>query len=752
MSVTDQSPHRARHDEHDYFFCSAGCRTKFTADPSRYLVTQRERDAPVPVSSSIYTCPMHPQIRQPGPGSCPICGMALEPELPTAIEDHSELDAVKRKFGFATALSVPVVAMAMLPHVLDLHLSDGLSRMLRYLELLLTLPVVLWSGLDYYRRGWRGVLNRSPNMYTLIGLGVLVAYVFSLFATLAPEQFPPEMRDSHGMVGVYFEVAAVIIALVLLGEWLELAARGRTSLAIRQLLGLAPKTARRIRAGIEEDVALDQLVIGDRVRVRPGEKVPVDGRIEEGRSAFDESMLTGEPLPVDKGPGDRVVGATLNQTGAVVIIAERVGADSLLSQIVALVAQAQRSRAPLQRLADHVSAWFVPAVIGIALITFAVWWLVGPEPRLAYAMVNAVAVLIIACPCALGLATPISIMVASGRGAQLGVLFRDAQAIEHLREIDTLVVDKTGTLTIGKPTLHEVLTTTPWTEREILAIAAALEKSSEHPLARAIVEGAAARSVAPADVRDFQSVTGRGVTGVQAARRVALGNAALMQEAGASTQALQSQVDTLRASGRTVMFLAIDGALAGAIAVGDAIKDSTPAALLALREDGLRIVMLTGDARGTAEAVARTLQIDEVIAEVQPADKANIVARLQSAGHRVAMAGDGINDAPALARAHVGIAMGTGTDIAMESAQVTLIKGDLNGIVRARQLSRATVKNIWQNLGFAFGYNALGIPIAAGVLYPATGLLLSPMLAALAMSLSSVSVISNALRLRTRKL
>jgi Cu+-exporting ATPase len=760
MSVTDQSPHRARHGEKDYFFCSAGCRTKFIEDPPRYLDTKGEREKPAPspptvvadAGAAIYTCPMHPQIRQAGPGSCPICGMALEPEIPTATGDDSELAAVKRKFWFATAFSAPVVALAMLPHLLDLHVSDGASRLLRYLELTLSLPVVLWAGLDYYRRGWRGVLNRSPNMYTLIGLGVLVAYCYSLFATFAPLQFPTEMRDSQGMVGVYFEVAAVIIALVLLGEWLELAARGRTSLAIRQLLGLAPRTARRIRAGMEEDIPLDQVVVGDRVRVRPGEKVPVDGRIEEGRSTFDESMLTGEPLPVDKGPGERVVGATLNQTGAVIVVTERVGSESLLSQIVALVAQAQRSRAPLQRLADHVSAWFVPAVIGIALITFAVWWLVGPEPRLAYAMVNAVAVLIIACPCALGLATPISIMVASGRGAQLGVLFRDAQAIEHLREIDTLVVDKTGTLTVGKPTLHEVLTAAQRTEGDVLAIAAALEKSSEHPLARAIVDGASARNIAPADVRDFQSITGRGVTGTQAGRRIALGNAALMQDVGASTQALQTQVDALRATGRTVMFLSIDGALAGAIAVGDAIKDTTPSALRALREDGLRIVMLTGDARGTAEAVARTLQIDEVIAEVQPADKANIVAKLQSAGHRVAMAGDGINDAPALARAHVGIAMGTGADIAMESAQVTLIKGDLHGIVRARQLSRATVKNIWQNLGFAFGYNALGIPIAAGALYPATGLLLSPMLAALAMSLSSVSVISNALRLRTRKL
>jgi len=610
---------------------------------------------------------------------------------------------------------------------------------------------VLWAGADYYRRGWQGVVNRSPNMYTLIGLGVLVAYLFSLFATFDAQAFPAQMRDAHGRVGVYFEAAAVIIALVLLGEWLELAARGRTSLAIRQLLGLAPKTARRVQAdGTEEDVALDALVVGDRVRIRPGEKVPVDGHIVEGHSSFDESMLTGEPLPVDKAAGDRVIGATLNQTGSVLVVAERLGADSLLSQIVALVSQAQRSRAPLQRLADRISAWFVPAVILIALATFAIWWLVGPEPRLGYALVNAVAVLIIACPCALGLATPISIMVASGRGAQVGVLFRDAQAIESLREIDTLVVDKTGTLTLGRPALHEVIALAPHVEDNVLRLAAGLEKSSEHPLARAIVAGAAARNLAPFDITDFQSVTGQGVTGRHSANKVALGNAALMNNAGADIRPLADRVDALRNSGRTVMFLAVDGALAGAIAVGDSIKDTTRGALDALRADGLRIVMLTGDARGTAQAVAKTLGIDEVIAEVQPADKARIVERLQSEGRRVAMAGDGINDAPALARADVGIAMGTGTDIAMESAQVTLVKGDLTGIVKARALSRATVRNIWQNLGFAFGYNALGIPIAAGVLYPATGLLLSPMLAALAMSLSSVSVITNALRLRGR--
>jgi P-type Cu+ transporter len=702
-------------------------------------------------AGTIYTCPMHPQIRQTGPGSCPICGMALEPLLPTGDEGDAALREVKRKFWIAAALSLPLVAIAMAPHLLDLHLSDATARMLQYLELALSAPVVFWAGVDYYRRGWQGVASRTPNMYTLIGLGVLVAYAFSLFATFSPAVFPPEMRDAHGMVGVYYEVAAAIIALVLLGEWLELNARGKTSAAIRQLLGLAPKSARRIRAdGTEEDVPLDQIQVGDRVRVRPGEKVPVDGRIEDGRSTLDESMLTGEPLPVDKGPGDRVVGATINQTGAVVLRAEKVGADSLLSQIVSLVAQAQRSRAPLQRLADRVSAWFVPAVIVIAIVTFLVWWFVGPEPRLAYAVVNAVAVLIIACPCALGLATPISIMVASGRGAQMGVLFRDAQAIESLREIDTLVVDKTGTLTEGHPALHKVIVSGSSSEDELLGIAAALEKSSEHPLARAIVEGASARGVAAVEVGDFQSVTGRGVRGRYGTRSVALGNAPLMEDVGASVEPLRSEVDAMRSGGRTVMFLAIDGSLAAAIAVGDSIKASTPKALDALRADGLRIVMLTGDARGTAAAVAKTLGIDEVIAEVQPADKARIVARLQSEGRRVAMAGDGINDAPALARANIGIAMGTGTDIAMESAQVTLVKGDLSGIVRARHLSRATVRNIRQNLGFAFGYNALGIPVAAGVLYPAFGVLLSPLVAALAMSLSSVSVISNALRLRAR--
>ena len=704
---------------------------------------------PAGPGATIYTCPMHPQIRQQGPGNCPICGMALEPLAPAAEEDDSALRTVRRKFWIATALALPVVLIAMLPHVMELHTSPATRLWMRYAEMLLAAPVVLWAGADYFRRGWQGVTHRSPNMYTLIGLGVAVAFIYSLFATFDPGAFPPAMRDAHGVVGVYFEVAAAIIALVLLGEWLELAARGRTSLAIRGLLGLQAKTARRVSAeGVEEDVAIDALVIGDRVRIRPGEKIPADGRVLEGKSSIDESMITGEPLPADKGPGDRVVGATINQTGSVLVAVERLGADSLLSQIVAMVSQAQRSRAPLQRLADKVAAWFVPAVILIAVATFLAWWFVGPEPRLAHALVNAVAVLIIACPCALGLATPISIMVASGRGAQLGVLFRDAQAIEALRDVDTLVVDKTGTLTVGRPVLDRVLVTGSWSETELLRLAAGLEKSSEHPLARAIVTAAEERGITPAAATDFASITGKGITGREGARRLAFGNAALMRDAGANSDALAAEADKLRAAGKTVMFLAVDGALAGAIAVGDKVKESTVPALAALRADGLHIVMLTGDARGTAQAVARQLGIDEVFAEVQPADKAHNVARLQAAGRRVAMVGDGINDAPALARANVGIAMGTGTDIAMESAAVTLVSGDLNGIVNARRLSRATVRNIWQNLVFAFGYNALGIPVAAGVLYPFTGQLLSPVLAALAMSLSSISVITNALRLR----
>src|SRR5688572_17039103 len=760
MRVGKASAHSLTHEGQRYVFCSAGCRAKFAGNPAKYTtahhdprpdhgaVPARKPDTDVS-AGTIYTCPMHSQVRQVGPGNCPICGMALEPEVPAEQEDDREIRKVRTRFWIALAFALPVVGIAMLPHLLDLHVSEAGAQVLRGAELLLSAPVVLWAALDYYRRGWMGVVNRSPNMYTLIGLGVIVAFIYSIVATAAPQAFPTEMRDAHGMVGVYFEVASAIVALVLLGEWLELRARGRTSAAIRQLLGLAAKTARRANAdGSEEDVPLEQVHAGNHLRVRPGEKIPVDGRVLDGRSSVDESMLTGEPMPVDKSTGDRVVGATINQTGTLVIVAERVGADSLLSQIVSLVAQAQRSRAPLQRLADQVAAWFVPSVILIAVLTFATWWFIGPEPRLAYATVNAVAVLIIACPCALGLATPISIMGASGRGAQLGVLFRDAQAIENLRHVDTLVLDKTGTITVGRPAFDRVMTAGGFSEQQVLSWAAGLDRNSEHPLARAVVSGAESRGVRPATVLNFASVTGQGVRGESEGHALALGNAALMKSAGVSTGSIDKDADRLRQQGRTVIFLSVDRKLAGAIVVGDPIKETTPAALRALKDDGLRLIMLTGDSAATARAVAADLAIDEVIAEVQPKDKADVIARLQSQGSRVAMAGDGINDAPALARADVGIAMGTGTDIAMESAQVTLVKGDLRGIVRARQLSRATVRNIRQNLFFAFGYNALGIPIAAGVFYPLTGWLLSPLIAALAMSLSSVSVITNALRLR----
>lgn len=701
-------------------------------------------------AGTIYTCPMHPQIRQVGPGHCPICGMALEPLMPTEHEDDREIRSVRRRFWIALTLALPVLLIAMVPDLLGMMLTSAAAGTQRMLELALSAPVVLWAALPYYRRGWLGVVRRTPNMYTLIGLGVLVAFTYSLIATFFPGRFPPAMRDEHGMVGVYFEVAAMIVALVLLGEWLELAARGRTSAAIRQLLGLSPKTARRLASdGTEEDVPLEALVVGDRVRVRPGEKVPVDGRVLSGGSSVDESMLTGEPLPVEKGVGDRVVGATINQTGTLVIEAEHVGADSLLSQIVALVSEAQRSRAPLQKLADQVAAWFVPAVIAISVLTFLVWWLIGPEPRLAYALVNAVSVLIIACPCALGLATPISIMVASGRGAQWGVLFRNAEAIETLRSVDTLVLDKTGTLTQGRPTLTQVIPLGELSQEVVLACAAGLERASEHPLGRAIVEGAHTRHVTPVEVTQFEAITGQGVTGTWDGRRLGLGNASLMSALGVGLEVARDQSETLRRTGQSIMYLAVDARLVGILAVGDRLKESTPAALEALKACGLRLVMLTGDSRTTAEAVAAALPIDEVIADVRPTDKATAIEALQNGGHRVAMAGDGINDAPALARADVGIAMGTGTDIAMESAQVTLVKGDLRGIVRARRLSEATVRNIRENLFFAFAYNALGIPLAAGVLYPLTGWLLSPLIAAVAMSLSSVSVIGNALRLRT---
>jgi Cu+-exporting ATPase len=676
--------------------------------------------------------------------------MALEPMMPTSTGDDSEIRGVRRRFWIALTLGLPVMVAAMAPHLLGMALDPALARTLRLLEFVLSAPVVLWAAIPYYRRGWLGIVHRAPNMYTLIGLGVIVAFTYSVIATFFPGQFPATMRDEHGMVGVYFEVAAMIVTLVLLGEWLELAARGRTSEAIRQLVGLAPKTAHRIAGGGEEvEVPLGSVAVGDRLRVRPGEKIPVDGVVVGGRSSVDESMLTGEPLPVEKGVGDHVVGATINQTGALIVEAEHVGTDSLLSQIVTLVSEAQRSRAPLQKLADRVAGWFVPAVIAISAATFVVWWLFGPEPRLAYALVNAVAVLIIACPCALGLATPISIMVASGRGAQWGVLFRNAEAIETLRTVDTLVLDKTGTLTQGRPALSQVVAFSDFSQELVLAYAAGLEGASEHPLARAIMDGASARAITPLAVEHFESVTGQGVTGQWEGRRLILGNEVLMRAHGVSVEVAAGESERLRQTGQTILFLAIDTQLAALLAVGDPLKETTPAALRALKALGLRLVMLTGDNRTTARAVAADLPLDQVIADVRPADKAAAIVSLQSAGHRVAMAGDGINDAPALARADVGIAMGTGTDIAMESAHVTLVKGDLRGIVRARRLSEATVRNIHQNLLFAFGYNALGIPLAAGVLYPLTGWLLSPLIAALAMSLSSVSVIGNALRLRS---
>ncbi len=743
-----------------WHFCSVRCAEKFRADPTGYAQPSAAPAEPTPTPTAEageYTCPMHPEIVRPGPGSCPICGMALEPRVPTATDaadDDPELVDMRRRFWVSMALTVPLFALAMGAMIPGDPLGGIVPhRLHNHVELALATPVVLWGGWPFFVRGWRSVVHRHLNMFTLIGLGVAVAYGYSLVATLAPSVFPPTLRVHGGRVAVYFEAAAVIVTLVLLGQVLELRARSRTGAAIKALLGLAPKTARRLRDdGDEEDVPLEAVQPGDRLRVRPGEKVPVDGTVLEGESSVDASMVTGEPIPVQTGPGDRVVGATINGTGALVVRAERVGRDTLLARIVAMVAEAQRSRAPIQRLADTVAGYFVPAVIVIAVLTFVAWSLWGPEPRLTYALVNAVAVLIIACPCALGLATPMSIMVAAGRGATVGVLFRNAEAIEVLRSVDTLVVDKTGTLTEGRPKLVTVEPSAGHTEADLLRLAASLEQASEHPLAAAIVAGAKGRGLALTGAEGFASVTGKGVTGRIEGRAVALGNRALMEDLGAQPGELPARAEALRADGQTVMFVAVDGALAGLVGVADPIKDTSAEALRALREEGLRIVMLTGDSRTTAEAVARKLGIDEVIAEVLPEQKAAAIKSLQAEGRRVAMAGDGINDAPALAQADVGIAMGTGTDVAMESAGVTLVKGDLRGIVRARRLSHATMANIRQNLLFAFGYNALGVPVAAGVLYPFTGLLLSPMLAAAAMSLSSVSVITNALRLRAVKL
>jgi Cu+-exporting ATPase len=692
---------------------------------------------------------MHPEIVRDGPGTCPICGMALEPRT-VSLEDepNPELEDMSRRFWVSLVLTVPLLVVGMAPMAgVDLRPLAGQAG--RWVELVLATPVVLWGGWPFFVRGWESVVNRRPNMFTLIALGTGVAYLDSVVAVLAPGLFPPSFRDHHGEVGVYFEAAAAIVTLVLLGQVLELQARSRTGAAIKALLRLAPTTARRLRDdGSEEEAALDQVRPGDRLRVRPGEKVPVDGTVIEGASGVDESMLTGESLPVEKKPGDRVIGGTVNGTGSFVMRAEKVGTETVLARIVAMVSEAQRSRAPIQRLADVVASYFVPAVVVAAVVTFVAWALFGPPPRMAYALVNAVAVLIIACPCALGLATPMSIMVGIGRGARAGVLIRSAEALERMEKVDTLVVDKTGTLTEGKPRLQSVVTSAGIDESTLLRMAASLEQGSEHPLAAAIVAGAAERGVRPLPVTDFASRTGRGVTGVVEARRVVLGNRTLLNELGIDPGPLAARAEALRADGQGVVFVAADGRVAGLLGVSDPIKASTPEALRLLREDGVRVFMVTGDSRTTAEAVARKLGLDDVRAEVLPEQKVEVVAKLQAEGRAVAVAGDGINDAPALARADVGIAMGTGTDVAIEAAAITLVRGDLRGIARARRLSRATMRNIRQNLFFAFVYNVLGIPVAAGILYPFFGLLLNPMIAAAAMSFSSVSVIANALRLR----
>ena len=742
MTVADDSPRRFDFDGTTYFFCSDHCLKKFSADPAKYVMPakagiaapeQRVESQP----GTVFTCPMHPEVRQVGPGTCPKCGMALEPEMPSLEEgENPELVDFRRRFWWTLPLTVAVFFLGMT------HTGPN------WLQLVLATPVVLWAGWPFFERCIASIRTWNPNMWTLIGIGVAAAYLYSVVATIAPDAFPAAFA-SHGSVAVYFEAAAVIVSLTLMGQLLELRARSQTSAAIRALLGLAPRTARRIRDdGTEEDIELAHVHVGDRLRVRPGEKVPVDGVVLDGKSNVDESMITGEPMPVEKGPGDRAIGATVNGNGSLVMRAEKVGSQTVLAQIVQLVAQAQRSRAPLQRMADAVSYWFVLGVVAIALATFVAWGLVGPEPRWLYALVNAVSVLIIACPCALGLATPMSIMVAMGRGATSGVLFKDAEAIEALRLVDTLIVDKTGTLTVGKPAFRAVMPANGFAEDELLRLAASLDQGSEHPLADAIVAEARRRALPLAKAEDFESSTGQGVTGKVEGRSVAIGNTMLMMEKAVDAFPLHDAAEKLREEGATVMFVAVDGQLAGLLAVADPIKESTQEAIAQLRAEGIRIVMATGDGLTTARAVAKKLGIEEVHGEVRPADKLRLVEKLQSQGRRVAMAGDGINDAPALAKADVGIAMGSGTDVAIASAKVTLVKGDLRGIARARELSERTVANMKQNLGFALVYNALGVPIAAGILYPFTGLLLSPMIAAVAMSFSSVSVVTNALRLR----
>jgi Cu+-exporting ATPase len=743
--------HRAEHDGHAYYFCCAGCRGKFVADPAKYLGYSRPATAPV-AADATYTCPMHPEIRQPGPGACPICGMALEPEVATAeAAANPELADMTRRFWIALVLATPVVALDMGAHLAGPHRGID-PALLSLIQLGFATPAVLWAGWPFFERGARSLVTRHLNMFTLIALGTGVAYLYSVVATFAPGLFPPAFRGHDGAVAVYFEAAAVITVLVLLGQVLELRARERTSGALRALIDLAPKTARRVRPdGGDEEIAQDAIASGDRLRVRPGEKIPVDGVVVEGRSSVDEAMVTGESMPVGKAAGDRLIGGTLNQSGSFVMRAEAVGRDTLLARIVAMVAAAQRSRAPIQRLADRVAGWFVPAVIAIAVLAFVAWATFGPQPRLAYGLVAAVTVLIIACPCALGLATPMSIMVGVGRGAHAGVLIRNAEALERLEAVTVLVVDKTGTLTEGRPKVIAIVAAGGNTDDNLLRLAASVERASEHPLGRAIVAAAAERGLVLAAPTDFAAPSGKGVRGTVEGHGVTLGNAAFFAELGIATAALEPQAEQLRRDGATVVFVAIDGAAAGLVAIADPVKPTTAPALAALRADGIRVVMLTGDTRTTAEAVARTLAIDEVEAGVLPDRKGAAIETLRRAGAVVAMAGDGTNDAPALAAADVGIAMSTGTDVAMESAGVTLLKGDLAGIVRARALSRAVMRNIRQNLFLAFVYNAIGVPVAAGVLYPAFGILLSPVVGAAAMALSSVSVVGNALRLaRTR--
>lgn len=751
MTVTNRSPHMAVHEGTSVYFCSVSCRTKFLADPAKYSLSAKATGQPSapatkPVApGAIYTCPMHPQIRQEGPGSCPICGMSLEPETPTLVSDENpELKDFRRRFFWTLPLTVIVAGLAMAGH----RVQWLNSTMESWIELTLSLPVVLWAGKPFFVRAVQSLIHRSPNMWTLIGLGTSAAFLYSVVATLIPGAFPTSFIVM-GRVPVYFEAAAVIISLTLLGQLLELNARSQTSAAIKSLLGLAPKSARRINSDkSEEDVPLVNVHVGDSLRVRPGEKVPVDGVVIEGSSAVNESMLTGEPLPVMKRVGDKLIGATLNTSGALVMRSERVGSQTVLASIVQMVRQAQRSRAPMQRMADNVAKYFVLTVVGVALLTLLTWGLFGPEPSWAYGLINAVCVLIIACPCALGLATPMSIMVASGKAATQGVLFRDAAAIENFRKVDTLIVDKTGTLTEGKPRFERCFATSGFTEDEVLRSAASLEQGSEHPLAQALVAAARERNLVLEKADGFDSIAGAGVHGTVGNRHLNLGNATLMVQVGVSVVELKLQAEALRAEGASVMYLSTDGRLAGLLAVSDPIKANTAEALAALKATGIRVIMASGDALTTAKAVAGKLGINEVYGEVKPADKLALVDKLQREGRIVAMAGDGINDAPALAEADVGVAMGTGTDVAVNSAQVTLVKGDLRGIAQARRISNETVANMKQNLGFAFLYNSLGVPLAAGVLYPFTGWLLSPMVGALAMSFSSVSVITNALRLR----